>query len=111
MDLRYRPTQRGPPTLVESEGDGLLVVGDQVRAEDGTHAGGFTGALKLDGAVDTVRVGAGEGAESALCGGLRERLRARGADPEGEVGVDVEMGEHAGFSRKGEIYRSPPSRN
>ena len=96
MNPRDRPAQRGPPALVGGEGDGLFIVGDEMRAEDGAHAGGLAGALELDGAVDAVGVGAGQRAEPPLCRRLRERLRARGADPEGEVGVDVEMGEHGG---------------
>ncbi len=63
-------------------------------AKDGTNTRCLAGALKLDGAVDAVRVGAGERAEPSLGRRLRERLGARGADPEGEVRVDVEMSEH-----------------
>ena len=92
MNPRYRPAERGPPTRVEGEGDGLFVIGDQMRAEDRAHAGCLAGALELDGAVDAVGVGAGQPEESPLGRRLRERLGARGTDPEGEVGVNVEMG-------------------
>ena len=73
-----------------------------MRAEDGANTGCLAGALELDGAVDAVRVGAGERAELSLGRRLRERLRARGADPEGEVRVDVEVSEHR---RKGKGER------
>ncbi len=94
VNPRDRSAQRCPPALVRGEGDGFLIVGDEMRAEDGANTGCLAGALELDGAVDAVRVGAGERAELSLGRRLRERLRARGADPEGEVRVDVEMGEH-----------------
>jgi hypothetical protein len=62
--------------------------------EYGAHAHRITGALELDRSVDSVRVGTGERAESTLGGRLGEYLWARDAEAEGEVGVDVEVGEH-----------------
>jgi len=63
-------------------------------AEYGTHARGITGALKLDRAVDAIRVGAGERGEPPLGGRPGEYLRAGDAKAEGEVGVGVEVSEH-----------------
>jgi hypothetical protein len=63
-------------------------------AEYGAHAHRFAGALELDRSVDPIGVGAGERAEPALGRGLGEDLWARDAEAEGEMGVDVEVGEH-----------------
>ena len=93
MHPRDRPAQRRPPPLVRRERDRLLFAVDQVRAEDRAHAGGLAGALEFYGAVDTVGVGAGERRQAPLGRGGREPLGARDADPEGEVGVKVEVGE------------------
>ena len=75
MNRRDRPAQRCPPALVRRQRDGLLLVGDQVRAEDRAHAGGIAGALELDRPVDAVGVGAGECPVAPLRGGGRRAPR------------------------------------
>ena len=79
------------PRSFSRERDGLLVVGDEMSAEDGADAGGVAGALELDGAVDAVGIGAGERPVAPLRGRGREHLGARDADPEGEVSVEMEV--------------------
>jgi hypothetical protein len=63
-------------------------------AEYGAHAHGVAGALELNRSIDPICVGAGERAEPTLGGRLGEYLWAGDAEAEGEVGVEVEVGEH-----------------
>jgi hypothetical protein len=81
--------------LIGSKRHCLPAVSHEVGTEDGAHADGGTGALELDRTVDAVGVGAGQGAEAALRRSLGQRLGAGDAESEGEVGVDVKMGEHS----------------
>ena len=94
VNPRYRPAERAPAPLVGGQGDGLLLIGDQMRAEDGPDARGVAGALELDGAIDPVGVGAGERPVPPLRGGGGEDFRARDADAEREVGVEMKV-DHA----------------
>ncbi len=94
MDCCDRSAQRPPSTFIHREGYNFLTIRNQMGAEYGTHARGITGALKLDRAVDAIRVGAGERGEPPLGGRPGEYLRAGDAKAEGEVGVGVEVGEH-----------------
>jgi hypothetical protein len=55
------------------------------------HTRGITGAQKLDGPIHPVRIGAGQGFERAIGSCSSQGLGAGNADPEGEVGVKVEM--------------------
>ena len=89
MDLRYCSAQRAPALFVRRQCDRFLVVEPQVRTEDGADARRLGGLLELDGAVDTVGVGAGEGAEAARDGGLDQRRGTGGAEAEGEMAVDM----------------------
>jgi hypothetical protein len=68
MDLCYGSTQRSPSTLIHRKRHGLLAISNQVGAENGTHAHRLTGSLELDRAIDSVGVGAGEGAKASLGG-------------------------------------------
>ncbi len=95
MNPRNRPAERRPPALIDGERDGLLILGDQVRAEDGPHPRRLAGPLELDRPVDPVGVGARQRREPPLGGGGGEHVGARDADAEGEVGVDVEVGHGA----------------
>ena len=75
VNPRDRPAERRPSPLVRRQRDGLLLIGDQVRAEDRAHAGGVAGALELDRAIDAVGVGAGERPVPPLGGGGGESSR------------------------------------
>ena len=63
-------------------------------AEDGPHAHGCAGTLELDGAVNSIRVGAGQRSELPPGCCLSECFGTGDADAEGEVRVDVEVGKH-----------------
>jgi hypothetical protein len=91
MDLCYGSTQRSPPPFIHRQRDNFLPLRNEMSAEYGTHAHGVTGALELDYSVDPVGVGAGKRSEPTLGRRLGEDLRARGAEAEGEVGVNVEV--------------------
>jgi hypothetical protein len=95
MHVRDRPAQRRPAAFVDGQGDRFFIVGDEVRAQDGSYARGFGGALELDRAVDAVGVGAGQCREPPLGGRAGERLGTRDPDAEGEMGVEVEV-DHGG---------------
>jgi hypothetical protein len=91
--LRDRATQRSPPPLVCGKGNRLLSFPHQVRAEDRTHSRCYTGSLEVDGAVDSVGIGAGQRSKAPLCGRVRESFGTGNAESEGKVGVNVEVGE------------------
>jgi hypothetical protein len=66
MDFCYGSTQCSPSSLIHRKRYGLLAISNQVGAEDGTHTHRFAGALELDRSIDSVGVGAGEGAKASL---------------------------------------------
>jgi hypothetical protein len=80
--------------LIQRKRHRLLSVGNKMGAEYGTHAHGVAGALELDRSVYSIGIGTGERAKSPLSGCLSEYFWARDAEAEGEVGVEVEVGEH-----------------
>jgi hypothetical protein len=108
VDPGNRPAERAPAPLVGGQRDGLLGVGDQMRTEDGPHADGVAGALELEDAVDPVGVGAGQRPVPPLRGGGGEDFRARDADTEGEMGVEMEV-DHEAPAPVSVFLRSPPN--
>ncbi len=73
-----------------------------MSAEDRPDANGGTGALELYRSVHAVTVGAGQRAEAVPGGRFGQRIRAGHAEAEGEVGMDVQVGEHLLKKRKRE---------
>ncbi len=65
-------------------------------AVDGAEAGLAAGVAVLDGAVEALVVGDGQGVHAQLGGAGGEGLGGGGAVEEGEVGVGVELGVHGG---------------
>jgi hypothetical protein len=94
MYFSYSAAQRCPPALVDGQHHDLLTFCHEMGAEDGPHSSGLTGALKLHCPVDAVCVGAGQRTEPPPGCCLSECFGTGDADAEGEVRVDVEVGEH-----------------
>ena len=94
VDSAHRPAQRRPTSLIYREGNGLFTAPLQERSQDRAHACRLGGVLELHCSVDPIGVGAGEGIEAALDGGLDQRFGAGGAEPEREVGMEMEVSEH-----------------
>jgi hypothetical protein len=80
--------------LIQRKRYRLLSTSSEMGAEYGTHVHGITGALELDRSVYSIGIGTGKRAKSPLSGCLSEYLRARDAEAEGEVGVEVKMSKH-----------------
>ena len=89
-----RAAECAPPPFIRRKRHRLLAICDEMGAQDGPHTGGLSGALKFHCAIHSIGVGAGQGTETALRRGLGQRLRAGDAESEGEVGVEMEVGDH-----------------
>jgi hypothetical protein len=95
MYLGNSTAQRGPPAFVERQGHALLSIRDQMGAEDRPHSRVCARMLKLDCAVDAVRVSASQCPVAVLRRGSGECLRTGDADTKRKMGVDVKVGIHS----------------
>jgi hypothetical protein len=87
-------TERSPTALIDSQCQSFVVISHQVGTQYRPHADFGTGSDELDCPIYAVSVGAGQRTESPLGGGLGQRLGTGDPNPEGEVRVNVEVGEH-----------------
>jgi hypothetical protein len=84
----------GPTSLIYGECHYLLSSGDQMSTENWTYAYGGTGALELDCAIHSIRIGAGQRTVAQPGRRLGEYLGTGDPNAEGEVGVNVEVSKH-----------------
>jgi hypothetical protein len=94
MDSCDGATECSPTSLIDRQGHRFVVIGYQVGTQYRSNAHGCAGMLELDGAIDSVRVGASQRPEAPAGRCLGKRLGARDAESEGKVGVNVQVGEH-----------------
>jgi hypothetical protein len=92
--VRDSPAQGSPSSLVGSERDDLLSTCDQMGPQNRAHSGCGAGVQKLDGAVYPIGIGTRQRAKATLGCRHSERLGTGDTEPEGEMGVNVEVGEH-----------------
>ena len=87
------PAERGPTTLVHCQRHRLLVAGYEMGTEERDDPPRERRLLELHGSVHAVGVGEGERPVSSRLRGIEQCARARDSLAEGEMGVDVEVGE------------------
>jgi hypothetical protein len=94
MNLSNGATECSPPALIDGERHHLVIIGDEMGAQNRTHPCSFAGTLKIDDTVDTIGVGAGQGAKALPSRRFGEHLGAGDPDAERKVRVNVEVGDH-----------------
>jgi hypothetical protein len=89
-----RSAEGRPAMLIQRQRNYIVSIGNQVSAQNRTDADSRAGPLKLNGTIDAVGVGTGEGSISSPGCRLGQGIGAGDPNPEGEVRVDVKVGEH-----------------